>query len=100
MVKVIKKKRKLRLEGVITLLLLVSIVAFLCSFTIVRSHNVLLAKQLNEEERALDKLTNDVDNLEVEVKQLDNRERILEIAKQQGLNVNQNSIVSVVVETE
>ena len=65
-----------------------------------RSHNVLLAKQLNEEERALDKLTNDVDNLEVEVKQLDNRERILEIAKQQGLNVNQDSIVSVVVETE
>ena len=97
MVKIVKKKkRKLRLEGIITAVFMVSVLMFLFSATILRAHNVSLTKQSTLIERKNDKLQNDVANLEVEVKQLDNRDRILEIAKAQGLTVNQNSIVSVV----
>lgn len=84
------------MEGIITAVFMVSVLAFLFSATILRAHNVSLTKQSTYIERAKDKLQNDVANLEVEVKQLDNRDRILEIAKEHGLSINQNSIVSVV----
>lgn len=96
MVKIVKKKRKLRIESLVAMIFAFACISFLFSVTVLRSHNVLLTRQSNEIERVNDKLANDVANLEVEVKQLDNRERILEIAKEHGLTVNQESIVSVV----
>lgn len=96
MAKIIKKKRKIRIESIIAMIFVFACLSFLFSITVLRSHNVLLTRQSNELERVNDKLANDVANLEVEVKQLDNRDRILEIAKEHGLTVNQDSIVSVV----
>lgn len=100
MVKIIKKKKRIRLESIVAMIFAFSCISFLFSVTVLRSHNVLLTRQSNEIERTNDKLANDVANLEVEVKQLDNRDRILEIAKEHGLSVNQDSIVSVVSDAE
>lgn len=63
--------------------------------TIVKAENVVLAKKENQIERINDILSNDVANLELEVKQLDNRERVLAIVQEHGLEVNQENIVSV-----
>ena len=63
--------------------------------TVLKAQNVVLAKQENQIVRKNDILTNDVKNLELEVKQLDNRERVLAIVQQEGLSVNQENIVSV-----
>lgn len=96
MVKIIKKKRKLRIESIVTMFFMVSVLGFLFSATILKAHNVSLSKESEAVERVNDKLENDVANLEVEVKRLDNRDRILDIAEEHGLTVNQNSIVSVI----
>lgn len=63
--------------------------------TVVKAQNVVLAKQENLIVRKNETLTNDVKNLELEVKQLDNRERVLAIVQEEGLSVNQENIVSV-----
>ena len=95
MVKIVKKRKKIRWESVIVTFFLFSFVTYLASVTVLKAQNVVLAKQENQIERTNDKLTNDVANLELEVKQLDNRERVLTIAQEHGLKVNQQSIVSV-----
>lgn len=98
MVKIIKKRRRLRVDNVIIMLFMISCIAYIASMVILRAHNVVLAKQENELSRSISKLENDVMHLEFDVKKLDNRERILEIAKKHGLVINQESIVSIVDE--
>ena len=61
-------------------------------------HSHLYQKHIQQENlivRKNETLTNDVKNLELEVKQLDNRERVLAIVQEEGLSVNQENIVSV-----
>lgn len=95
MVKIVKKRKKIRWESVIVTIFLFTFIAYLGAVTVLKAQNVVLAKQENQIERTNDKLKNDVANLELEVKQLDNRERVLTIAQEHGLKVNQKSIVSV-----
>lgn len=83
------------MESLIYVVFFLSLLAFLFSVTVMRANNVVLAKRENEIKLNITKLKNDVANLELEVKQLDNRERILSIVEKEGLKVNQNSIVSV-----
>lgn len=95
MVKIVKKNRKVKWDNIIVTVFLITFVAYLASVTVLKAQNVVLAKQENQIERSNDKLSNDVANLELVVKQLDNRERVLQIAQEQGLKLNQKSIVSV-----
>lgn len=100
MVKVIKKqkpkkKRSVNFENIIALVFLLSFAAYLGSITILRSYNVVLASEEKSLQDEIEKTRNDVANLEFEVKKLDNREYILNIAEEQGLKINQESIVSV-----
>lgn len=95
MVKIIKKKKRIKWESIIITFFIMSVLSYLGSVTILKAQNVVLAKQENQIERTNDKLKNDVANLELEVKKLDNRERVLTIAQEHGLKVNQKAIVSV-----
>ncbi|MDQ0362221.1 cell division protein FtsL [Breznakia pachnodae] len=95
MVKIVKKKRKLRIEGLISLIFVISILCYFGSVTILRSQNVVKQTQLGEIENDIELLDSDVANLTLEVKQLDSRDRILEIAEKHGLTVRQEQIVSV-----
>lgn len=90
-----KGKRNLRIEAIITIVFILSLVGFLGSVTLLRSYNVILASHENVLENKIETEQNDVANLELDVKQLDNRERILKVAEAQGLKVNQEKIVSV-----
>lgn len=95
MVKIIKRKRRVRWDNVIICFFATSFLLYIFSMTVLKAQNVVLAKQENQIVRKNDILTNDVKNLELEVKQLDNRERVLAIVQQEGLSVNQENIVSV-----
>ena len=95
MVKIVKRRRRIRWDNMIITFFLLSFVLYLTSMTVVKAQNVVLAKQENLIVRKNETLTNDVKNLELEVKQLDNRERVLAIVQEEGLSVNQENIVSV-----
>ena len=95
-VKKVKKTRKISFASFTTFVFVFAVIMFLLSFTIIKGQNVLLLKQITLQENENAVLTNEVEELEVEVKELDNRERILSIAEEQGLSVDQSSIVSVV----
>lgn len=90
-----KVKRKRNFGKFIAMFFVVSMFAYFSSFTVIRSVNVNLATQENKLAISIEKLENDVANLDVQVKQLDNRERILDIAEKKGLKVNQENIVAV-----
>lgn len=100
MVKIVKKKKKLRIEGLISLLFVVSIIGYFVAITVLRSHNVILSQEDTKLENEVSTLKNDVDNLELDVKRLGNRDRILDIAAKHGLKVNQSQIVSVKTKDE
>lgn len=95
MVKIVKRRRKPRWDNLIVAFFMLSCLLYLSCMTIVKAENVVLAKKENQIERINDILSNDVANLELEVKQLDNRERVLAIVQEHGLEVNQENIVSV-----
>ena len=95
MVKIVKKKRKLRIEGIISLVFVLSILSYFASVTILRSQNVVKQTQLSDVENDIEVLESDVANLTLEVKKLGSRDRILEIAERHGLSVRQEQIVSV-----
>ena len=95
MVKIVKKKRKLRVEGIVSLVFVLSILCYFGSVTILRSQNVVKQTQLGEVQKDIELLNSDVANLTLEVKQLSSRDRILEIAEKHGLSVRQDQIVSI-----
>ena len=95
MVKIIKRRRIPRWDNLIVAFFMLSCLLYLGCMTIVKAENVVLAKKENQIERINDILTNEVANLELEVKQLDNRERVLAIVEEHGLEINQENIVSV-----
>ena len=95
MVKIVKRRRRIKWDNLIVMFFMLSFILYLTCMTVVKAENVVLAKKENLIVRQNEILTNDVKNLELEVKQLDNRERVLSIVEEQGLSVNQENIVSV-----
>ncbi len=95
-----RNKKKIRMTGFVTILFLVSFLGYVGSMVIVKAYNRELALTESALSSDIVKISNDVANLELQVKQLDNRERILDVAEGQGLKVNQTSIVSVVVDND
>ncbi len=98
MVKIVRKKviKKNQLLNFSFAIFAITFCAFLFSMIYVKALNYNLSIQEGKLSADIIKTSNDVANLELEVKQLDNRERILEIAEENGFVVNQTSIVSVV----
>lgn len=95
MVKIVAKKRRIRIEGIVSMVFIVCLLGYFGSFTVLRAHNVVLMKEVATTEAQTDVLENDVANLKLEIKQLDYRERIMDIAKQHELKDAPESYVSV-----
>lgn len=102
MVKIVKKKKikKSKAVDLCTGILLVSILLFLTSMLFLKALNYNLSIEEGVLSKEIIKLNNDVANLELEVKSLDTRERILQIAQENGLEVDQTSIVSVIEDND
>ncbi|MDH6366970.1 MULTISPECIES: hypothetical protein [Breznakia] len=94
--KIVKKNRRIRIEGIVSLVFVLSLLMYFASVTLLHSYNVVLSSQETQLEHEIGKTKNDVLNLELEVKKLANRDRIIEIAEKHELRQNESQIVSVV----
>ncbi|MEG0290537.1 MAG: cell division protein FtsL [Erysipelotrichaceae bacterium] len=95
MAKVIKNKRKVRVEAIAVLFFVISILLFLSSSLFLKSYNVSLSKEVSEMENVVAKKKDDVESLRLAVKTLENRDRVLSVAKEAGMEINQNNVVFV-----
>lgn len=90
-----KSRGKNFVENIIALVFIFSIILWLGSVILLRSHNVVLANKEASQSNEIKQLKSDISRLEVAVEKLDDKERILKVAKKYGLKVNQENIVSV-----
>ena len=91
-----KKRRRLKIEGLATLVFVFAIFASLVSSLFIRSINNSLTmkiEDMNKETAAL-KLENDKINLEIQ--NLISKDRVYDIATEAGLTQNQDNVVNVV----
>lgn len=68
---------------------------FIMSKYFVQSNNVTMAKELQTMQKAILEAEEKVATLSIEVKQLENRDRVLDIVEQEGLEPNQDNVVAV-----
>lgn len=73
----------------------ISTVAWLCSALFLRSYNINLSMKQQEIEQQIEELNVANDALRVEIQELINRERVINIAEGDGMEQNQNSIVTI-----
>lgn len=90
-----RPKRKISVITKATLFILLSAGIYFTSITILMSHNILIARQVNQLELDNDSLAITNKNLEVELVQLTGRTRIVDFATKRGFKVNGNNIVTI-----
>lgn len=91
--KIVKRKRRLRIEGVATLLLALSLFSYVSAKFFLRSYNITLQVKAQESEETANTLKTDVAQLEADINTLESRDRVLGMAEEDGIKTNQNNIV-------
>lgn len=92
MAKIVKKKRKLRIEAFATLFFFVSIFLYLGSMTALKSYNVLLSGKSEAMNSELSKTQEQVSTLENKVKELEDSTRIISMVEPEGIKANQDNV--------
>lgn len=93
--KIIKKKRRIRIEALASLLLTLSMVAFFAAQYGLKSYNYNLSVKKNEIEQQAKELEEKVADLQTEVTELQNRERVLSVAEKENIKTNQDNVTVV-----
>ena len=91
----VKKKRSMRLQVFTLLFFSVSLVMYLCSSLFLRSINNSLSTQKQQIETKIAALKVENDAVKVAIQGLSNRERVVSIATDAGLSMNQSNIVTI-----
>ena len=91
----VKKKRSMRLQVFTLLFFSVSLVMYLCSSLFLRSINNSLSTQKQQIETQIAALKVEKDAVKVAIQGLSNRERVVSIATDAGLSMNQSNIVTI-----
>ena len=91
----VKKKRSMRLQVFTLLFFSVSLVMYLCSSLFLRSINNSLSTQKQQIETQIAALKVENDAVKVAIQGLSNRERVVSIATDGGLSMNQSNIVTI-----
>lgn len=92
MAKLVKKKRKLRINAIASLFFFISIFLYLGSMTALKSYNVVLSAQAETALVEREKLQDEVNTLETAVKTLSNSDRIAKIAEDNGIKAIQSNV--------
>lgn len=92
MAKIVKKKRKLRIEAFATLFFFVSIFLYIGSMTALKSYNVLLSSKAETMSSELSKTQEQVSTLENKVKELEDSSRIMAMVEGDGMKANQDNV--------
>lgn len=95
MAKLVKKKKKLRLEGFAAALFFIAAVFSVSSSLFLRTYNNSLSAQKQSIGRQISALQTENDALKVQVQSLSTRDRVTDIAQQDGMAQNQNNIVTI-----
>lgn len=95
MAKLVKKKKKLRLEGFAAALFFIAALFSVSSSLFLRTYNNSLSAQKQSIGRQISALQTENDALKVEVQSLSTRDRVTDIAQQDGMAQNQNNIVTI-----
>lgn len=95
MAKIVKKKRRLKIEAMVSLFFVLSLFMYLGSALFLKSYNVILSADLNNKESELAKKNDEMESLRLAVKELEDRDRILAVANESGIVANQNNVVIV-----
>ena len=91
--KLVKRKKRFRVEGLATLLFTLAIVVYVGARIGLRSYNYNLSIEANKVEQKANTLKDSVGNLETEVNKLQNRDRVLGMAEKDGIKTNQDQVV-------
>ena len=93
MAKIVKKKRRLKVDRLVSLFFVLSIISFLCSTLFLQSYNMTLSKVDSQREVEITAAKKEKEAMRVAVEELQNRDRILGVAKDAGIDINQDSVV-------
>lgn len=93
--KLIKKKRRLKVEGLATMLFTMAIIIYFGAKFGLQSYNITLQKQAQVSEDKATALKEAVANLETEVNNLQSRDRVMSYAEKEGIKTNQDNVVVV-----
>ena len=92
MAKIVKRKRKLRVQALITLFFVFSIFAYIGSVTILRSYNYVLSQTAQEKTTEKDQLKVQVRTLETAVEEMSTYDYIARIAEKGGIKAYQANV--------
>lgn len=70
-------------------------IGYIMSEYFIQANNVTMAKKIQIMQQAILEAEERVATLSIEVKQLENRDRVLDIVEQEGLEPNQDNVVAV-----
>lgn len=93
MAKIVKRKRKLKSGRLVSVFFVLSVIFYLCSSLFLQSYNMSLSKLDSKREVEIATAKKEKESTRVAVEQLQNRDRILAVAKDAGIEVNQDSVV-------
>lgn len=85
-----RKQRRLRIGSLVNAIITLSFVLFLGTTIFLRSYNLQLTKEVQTIQENTTQLQLQNDNLEKDIAKLQDRERIVSIAKQAGLDIFNN----------
>lgn len=95
MAKLVKKKKKLRLEGLAAVLLFFASVCYVSSSLFLRTYNNSLSARQQSVSRDIAALQTENDALKIEVQSLSTRDHVTGIAAEDGMTQNQGNIVTI-----
>jgi len=93
--KIVKKRKKLRIERLAVLMLTLSAILALASSLFLRSYNNALTMKVQRAENEIASLKTENDAYRVAIQDLSNKERVLSIAEMEGLAMNQGNVVTI-----
>ena len=90
--RLIKRRRRLRIEGVLVLMLIVSTGLYALSKICLNSYNIVLSNEQQQTAAQLSEVQNSVNVLKADVNELQDHSRVLAMVEEDGINTNQENI--------
>lgn len=90
--RLIKRRRRLRIEGMLVLMLIVSAGLYALSKICLNSYNIVLSNEQQQTAAQLSEVQNSVNVLKADVNELQDRSRVLAMVEEDGINTNQENI--------
>ncbi|WP_075877751.1 hypothetical protein [Merdibacter massiliensis] len=90
--RLIKRRRRIRIEGVLVLVLMISAGLYALSKICLASYNIVLSNERQQTAAQLSDVQNSVNVLKADVNELQERSRVLAMVEDDGINTNQENI--------